>query len=151
MWSGNWVVKGMICEDFKTLSLWLLSFFRWQKRPPSHHGVWNRVGCHLCFVWEVLQSILSDTRLRWGLDRKALIAAFFFFSVIHFLWFISVFVYVSESAPKVQPRIPSASLSQSMAVEETVLPAASQNITAYAVNTERTQGYWHTLANTHLV
>ncbi|KAI4810620.1 hypothetical protein KUCAC02_013558 [Chaenocephalus aceratus] len=46
----------------------------------------------------------------------------------------------SESAPKVQPRIPSASLSQSMAVEETVLPAASQNITAYAVNTERTQG-----------
>ncbi|CAB1459814.1 unnamed protein product [Pleuronectes platessa] len=42
----------------------------------------------------------------------------------------------SESAPKVTPRIPSASLSQSMAVNETVLPAASQNITAYAVNTE---------------
>ncbi|KAF3839760.1 hypothetical protein F7725_018477 [Dissostichus mawsoni] len=47
----------------------------------------------------------------------------------------------SESAPKVQPRIPSASLSQSMEVEETVLPAASQNITAYAVNTETSQGY----------
>ncbi|KAK5862299.1 hypothetical protein PBY51_017710 [Eleginops maclovinus] len=45
----------------------------------------------------------------------------------------------SESAPKVQPRIPSASLSQSMAVEETVLPAASQNITAYAANTETSQ------------
>ncbi|XP_029307441.1 nibrin isoform X2 [Cottoperca gobio] len=46
----------------------------------------------------------------------------------------------SESAPKEQPRILSASLSQSMAVEETVLPAASQNITAYAVNTEPSQG-----------
>ncbi|TNN75725.1 Nibrin [Liparis tanakae] len=46
----------------------------------------------------------------------------------------------SELAPKVQPRIPGASLSQSVAVEETVLPAASQNITAYAVNTEPSQG-----------
>ncbi|XP_059194334.1 nibrin isoform X2 [Centropristis striata] len=46
----------------------------------------------------------------------------------------------SESAPKVEPRIPSASLSQSMAVDETVLPAASQNITAYAVNTEQSLG-----------
>uniref|UniRef100_UPI0037E95056 nibrin n=1 Tax=Semicossyphus pulcher TaxID=241346 RepID=UPI0037E95056 len=45
----------------------------------------------------------------------------------------------SESAPKVAPRIPSASLSQSTAVDETVLPAASQNITAYAVNTETSQ------------
>ncbi|XP_029361110.1 nibrin [Echeneis naucrates] len=40
------------------------------------------------------------------------------------------------SAPKVNPRIPSASLSQNVAVDETVLPAPSQNITAYAVNTE---------------
>ncbi|XP_070822387.1 nibrin [Chaetodon trifascialis] len=46
----------------------------------------------------------------------------------------------SESEPKVNPRIPSASLSQSVAVDETVLPAASQNITAYAVNTELSQG-----------
>ncbi|XP_068998908.1 nibrin isoform X1 [Embiotoca jacksoni] len=46
----------------------------------------------------------------------------------------------SESAPKVKTRIPSASLSQNMAVNETVLPAASQNMTAYAVNTESTQG-----------
>ncbi|KAM3614913.1 uncharacterized protein V6R79_020761 [Siganus canaliculatus] len=45
----------------------------------------------------------------------------------------------SESVPKVNPRIPSASLSQSVAVDETVLPAASQNITAYAVNTEQSQ------------
>uniref|UniRef100_A0A8C2Z875 Nibrin n=1 Tax=Cyclopterus lumpus TaxID=8103 RepID=A0A8C2Z875_CYCLU len=37
--------------------------------------------------------------------------------------------------------IPGASLSQSVAVDETVLPAASQNITAYAVNTEPSQGY----------
>ncbi|KAM7420793.1 hypothetical protein PAMA_015153 [Pampus argenteus] len=42
----------------------------------------------------------------------------------------------SESVPKVTQRIPSASLSQNTAVDETVLPAASQNITAYAVNTE---------------
>ncbi|XP_073341617.1 nibrin isoform X2 [Pagrus major] len=46
----------------------------------------------------------------------------------------------SELAPKVNPRIPSASLSQSVGVDETVLPAASQNITAYAVNTEQSQG-----------
>ncbi|XP_068616216.1 nibrin [Brachionichthys hirsutus] len=45
----------------------------------------------------------------------------------------------SESGQKVNPRIPSASLSQSVAVDETVLPAPSQNITAYAVNTEPTQ------------
>ncbi|XP_037641123.1 nibrin isoform X1 [Sebastes umbrosus] len=46
----------------------------------------------------------------------------------------------SEAAPKVSPRIPSASLSQSTAVDETMLPAASQNITAYAANTEPSQG-----------
>lgn len=42
------------------------------------------------------------------------------------------------------PRIPSASLSQHVAVDETVLPAASQNITAYAANTETSQRYKHT-------
>ncbi|KAI3361039.1 hypothetical protein L3Q82_013236 [Scortum barcoo] len=42
----------------------------------------------------------------------------------------------SDSVPKMKPRIQSASLSQSVAVNETVLPAASQNITVYAVNTE---------------
>ncbi|XP_026228135.1 nibrin isoform X2 [Anabas testudineus] len=46
----------------------------------------------------------------------------------------------SESVPKVKPRIPSASLSQSVAVDETVLPASSQNITAYALNTEPSEG-----------
>ncbi|XP_030014179.1 nibrin [Sphaeramia orbicularis] len=45
----------------------------------------------------------------------------------------------SEPVPKVKPRIPSASLSQSVAVDETVLPATSQNITAYAANTEPSQ------------
>lgn len=49
----------------------------------------------------------------------------------------------SEMVSNVNPRIPSASLSQSVAVDETVLPAASQNITAYAVNTEPSQGYRH--------
>ncbi|KAM9309076.1 nibrin isoform 2-T2 [Pholidichthys leucotaenia] len=46
----------------------------------------------------------------------------------------------SDSVSKLKPQIPSPSLSQSIAVDETVLPAASQNITAYAVNTEPTQG-----------
>lgn len=46
-----------------------------------------------------------------------------------------------------KPRIPSASLSQSVAVDETVLPAASQNITAYAVNTEPSQGYDNTVTS----
>ncbi|XP_068180695.1 nibrin isoform X2 [Antennarius striatus] len=45
----------------------------------------------------------------------------------------------SELGPKMNSRIPSASLSQSVAVDETVLPAPSENITAYAVNTEPTQ------------
>lgn len=46
----------------------------------------------------------------------------------------------SESVPKVKARIPSASLSQSVVVDETVLPTTSQNITAYAANTESSQG-----------
>lgn len=45
----------------------------------------------------------------------------------------------SESAPKIAPKIPSASLSQIGAVDETALAAASQNITAYAANTETSQ------------
>lgn len=45
----------------------------------------------------------------------------------------------SESIQKVKPRIPSATLSQNAAVDETVLPAASQNITAYVANTETSQ------------
>ncbi|XP_071325848.1 nibrin [Trachinotus anak] len=44
-----------------------------------------------------------------------------------------------ESVPKVKPRIPSASLSQNVTVDETVLPAASQNITVYAANTEASE------------
>ncbi|KAG7470009.1 hypothetical protein MATL_G00134790 [Megalops atlanticus] len=38
------------------------------------------------------------------------------------------------------PTIPSATMSQSTAVDETVLPAASQNVTAYAPDTEPSQG-----------
>lgn len=45
-----------------------------------------------------------------------------------------------ESVPKVKARIPSASLSQSVAVDETVLPVPPLNITAYAVNTVPSQG-----------
>uniref|UniRef100_A0A3B4ZA70 Nibrin n=1 Tax=Stegastes partitus TaxID=144197 RepID=A0A3B4ZA70_9TELE len=43
--------------------------------------------------------------------------------------------------------IPSASLSQSATVDESVLPAASQNITAYAANTETSQRYRQTLTH----
>lgn len=45
-----------------------------------------------------------------------------------------------ETVSKVKTRIPNASLSQSTAVDETVLPAPSLNITAYAANTEPSQG-----------
>ncbi|XP_029928446.1 nibrin [Myripristis murdjan] len=45
----------------------------------------------------------------------------------------------TESVQKMKPRIPSATLSQNATVDETVLPAASQNITAYVVNTETSQ------------
>ncbi|XP_031432294.1 nibrin [Clupea harengus] len=41
---------------------------------------------------------------------------------------------------RMKPVIPGPSLSQSTGVDETVLPAASQNITAYAFNTEPSQG-----------
>ncbi|KAL0985391.1 hypothetical protein UPYG_G00156290 [Umbra pygmaea] len=41
---------------------------------------------------------------------------------------------------KMKPIIPSATLSQNAIVDETVLPTSSQNITAYAVNTEPSQG-----------
>uniref|UniRef100_A0A4W5RQI0 Nibrin n=1 Tax=Hucho hucho TaxID=62062 RepID=A0A4W5RQI0_9TELE len=45
----------------------------------------------------------------------------------------------SESM-RMKPTIPGATLSQNAPVDETVMPAASQNITAYAVNTEPSQG-----------
>ncbi|XP_077431441.1 nibrin isoform X2 [Vanacampus margaritifer] len=45
----------------------------------------------------------------------------------------------ADAVAKTTSRIPSASLSQYEAVDETVLPATSQNITAYAVNTEMSQ------------
>ncbi|KAM3873321.1 nibrin [Diretmus argenteus] len=46
----------------------------------------------------------------------------------------------SESIQTVKPSIPSATLSQNAAVDETVLAAAAANITAYVVNTEPSQG-----------
>ncbi|XP_061737920.1 nibrin [Nerophis ophidion] len=46
---------------------------------------------------------------------------------------------IIDSVTKVEPRIPSASLSQHFAVNETVLPTTSQNITAYVINTETSQ------------
>ncbi|XP_036819923.1 nibrin-like [Oncorhynchus mykiss] len=45
----------------------------------------------------------------------------------------------SESM-RMKPTIPGATLSQNAPVDETVMPAVSQNITAYAVNTEPSQG-----------
>ncbi|XP_024917501.1 nibrin isoform X2 [Cynoglossus semilaevis] len=46
----------------------------------------------------------------------------------------------SEAALPLVARLPGASLSQTVAVDETVLPAASQNVTVYAVNTEQPEG-----------
>ncbi|XP_036395406.1 nibrin isoform X2 [Megalops cyprinoides] len=46
------------------------------------------------------------------------------------------------------PTIPSATMSQSTAVDETVLPAASQNVTAYAPDTEPSQGINSSRMNT---
>ncbi|KAM9783295.1 nibrin [Neosynchiropus ocellatus] len=43
------------------------------------------------------------------------------------------------SEPAAKARLPNPSVSQSMEVNETMLPAASQNISAYAVNTEPSQ------------
>ncbi|XP_034030703.1 nibrin [Thalassophryne amazonica] len=45
----------------------------------------------------------------------------------------------SESVQDVKPKILSASLSQNAAVDETVLPTTSHNITAYVVNTQQSQ------------
>lgn len=73
-----------------------------------------------------------------------------FISEYWLLNFYYIFVYVLESAPKVTPRIPSASLSQHVTVDETVLPAVSQNITAYAANTETSQRYKHTFTDSQL-
>ena len=66
---------------------------------------------------------------------------FFYFFLFNDILFSSLFVYTLDSMPKVKPRIPSASLSQTVTVDETVMAAASQNITAYAANTEQSQRY----------
>ncbi|KAK7886798.1 hypothetical protein WMY93_026419 [Mugilogobius chulae] len=55
-------------------------------------------------------------------------------------WVNSVKSIVEKFCSQSKSRIPSASLSQSLTVDETVLPAPSMNITAYAANTEPTQG-----------
>ncbi|XP_056142395.1 nibrin isoform X2 [Lampris incognitus] len=49
-------------------------------------------------------------------------------------------IWVSDLVQSTKPRIPSATLSQNATVEETVLPAASRNVTAYVANTEPSQG-----------
>ncbi|XP_036448982.1 nibrin [Colossoma macropomum] len=46
----------------------------------------------------------------------------------------------SESV-RMRPAIPAATLTQNATVDETVLPAASQNITAYVANTETSQSF----------
>lgn len=98
----------------------------------------------------VLQSIQSNTRLKWVTSHKSTNCFLYFtiscyFSIV--LTFFSVFicVYGLDMIPKVNHRMQCASLSQSAAVDETVLPAASQNITAYAVNTEPSEGYQQAL------
>ncbi|XP_076826464.1 nibrin [Brachyhypopomus gauderio] len=48
-------------------------------------------------------------------------------------------VSLSSDSVRVRPAIPGASLSQNATVDETVLPPVSQNITAYAANTEPSQ------------
>ncbi|XP_048880143.1 nibrin [Brienomyrus brachyistius] len=48
---------------------------------------------------------------------------------------------LTAETAEVKAAIPGGSLTQSTAVDETVLPAASQNITAYAPDTETTQGF----------
>lgn len=78
----------------------------------------------------------SDT----GDYPRFLNSLFSFFLQVLFSHCVSLFLCL-HAAAKVSSRIPSASLSQSVAVDETVLPAASQNITAYVVNTEPSQRY----------
>ncbi|KPP63196.1 nibrin-like, partial [Scleropages formosus] len=58
--------------------------------------------------------------------------------------YVTTDLYCNPSAQMYQvcekPRISRATLSQSVSVDETTLPAASQNITAYAANTELSSG-----------
>lgn len=41
-----------------------------QERSSSHPRVRNWFGCYLCFLWSVLQPVLSSTRLRWATTHK---------------------------------------------------------------------------------
>lgn len=79
--------------------------------------------------------------LRFSFFRFSSFPTFSFLNNSSYIRFRPCLLFFLESAPEVAPRIPTSSLSQSAAVDETALPAASQNITAYAANTEPSQGY----------
>lgn len=57
-----------------------------QKRPSTHHRVWNRSGCHLCFLWEILQSL--ELRLRWVIKQTIFLYYFYGFSSFVFVSFV---------------------------------------------------------------
>lgn len=108
-----------------------------QKRPASHPGVRNWISRHLCLLWSALQSLPPHSRL--GYLDTLVKRRFLSLHCINPALFL-ICLCALGSVPKMNPRIASASLSQSPAVDETVLPAAPHNITAYAVNTQTPQG-----------
>lgn len=58
-----WYTCSGDCRAYPTISV-LSPFPLTQKRPSSDRWVWNWVGCHLRFMWQLLQSIQFNLRLR---------------------------------------------------------------------------------------
>ena len=57
-----------------------------QKVPSSNHRVWDWFGCHLCFMWPVLQSIQFNSGLTWVTTQKSTNCCFYLYISIMFLF-----------------------------------------------------------------
>lgn len=118
-------------------STWYLHTEKASESSQSLKLVWLR------YMHHVISTVIPPVEHQTQVVNLPQLFCFYFCFSPHCVNMVYSFlsVYGSEPIPKVNPRISNASLSQGAAVDETVLPAASQNITAYAVNTEPSQGY----------
>ncbi|XP_076135874.1 nibrin isoform X2 [Alosa pseudoharengus] len=85
---------------------------------------------------DAVGQVLHRQGLRWISESEIGLAAIY----VNNSTYCNPYAPTATESVRMRKVIPGPSLSQSAAVDETVLPAASQNITAYVLNTEPSQG-----------
>lgn len=61
IYSSAWTPK----ESLTAVLFFFFFLDSTQKRPSSHHRVWNWFGCDICLMRSVLQSVQCNSRRRW--------------------------------------------------------------------------------------